>query len=337
MSVRYSGQYGGNGGDDDYNYTCPAGMMLTGLGFTMGEDMDSIRTLYCKKPNQLGSGDNGTPVSVHIADANNNPRQFNCPPGSAISDIKVGWGNTIDNQTFTCRRLTDDAVTMVSQQYGRNRDANANVSCKYVTGMRGRSGKYIDSIAYQCTDFSEAKAAQTTDEGKVKCCMGLTNPDYCVMTPQSAQCDQFMIQYCQRNFNDPRCACVNSEMDCPNKFDKNCIKNNAYRTADMARTPCPNVMNCTQFVSLSPGAQALATNVSQDCASASTSGATRPTTPISATMPAPQPGGNNYSLNSGFSGSGVLLVMLLIFMLIILVGGAAYFLLAEDDDYDEDY
>jgi hypothetical protein len=330
MSSRYTGQYGGSGGDSDYNYTCPPNTMLTGMGFTMGKDFDSVRTLYCKKPNQLNSSDNGTPVNVQIGRANNDPRQFNCPPGSAISDIKLGWDDAIGNQTFTCRRLTDDSVTLVSQQYGRNKGANASVSCKYVTGMRGRYGSYIDSLSYQCTDFSAAKAALTTDEGRVQCCMGLTNPDFCDMTPQSAQCDQFMMSYCQSHPGDPRCACIMSEMDCPNKFDKNCIKNNAYRTGDMVRTPCPNVMNCTQFVSLSPGAQAIATNVDQNCASAQKTGATSTTPPIPATMPTS--GGNNVSLNTG---GGVALVFIFLFILLIIIGAVAYLIFSGHDDADD--
>jgi hypothetical protein len=177
----------------------------------------------------------------------------------------------------------------------------------------------IGTFRYQ--DPTAAKNAMYTQEGQIQCGMGLTDSKMCKMTPQSAQCDQLMMHYCQTTGqNDPRCACVNSEMDCPNKFDKKCIQNNAYRTADMARTPCPNVMNCTQFVSLSPGAQAIATNVDQNCASAQKTGATSTTPPIPAAMPA----------STSTSSHMLLWVFLLIFIFVIIIGVIIYVFSGDD-------
>lgn len=97
--------------------------------------------------------------------------------------------------------------------------------------------------------------------------------------PAQGKIDSLMItNYCQTHPTDSLCSCVMSEIPCPNKFDTNCIQKGGYKSADMMNVQCPNVLNCTQFLSLSPGAQAIATNVQQNCASSSTPTSVTPTT-----------------------------------------------------------
>lgn len=79
--------------------------------------------------------------------------------------------------------------------------------------------------------------------------------------------DVMVSNYCQNNLKDDLCSCVMSEIPCPNKFDSNCIQKGGYKTKDMMTVTCPNVLNCTQFLALSPGAQSIATNVEQNCTS----------------------------------------------------------------------
>lgn len=76
--------------------------------------------------------------------------------------------------------------------------------------------------------------------------------------------DIIVVDYCQK-YSDPICSCVTSEINCPNKFDSKCISQGGYKTYDMLTAACPSIMNCSTFVSLSPQAQAIATNVEQNC------------------------------------------------------------------------
>ena len=97
-------------------------------------------------------------------------------------------------------------------------------------------------------------------------------------------------------------------MTCPNKFDTNCIKNLGYQTSNMVKTPCPAVMNCTQFLALSPGAQNLATNVDQSCTSNADTGASTSTTSPTST---------------GLS-SGMLILLFIIFLIVVALIYVAY-------------
>lgn len=118
-------------------------------------------------------------------------------------------------------------------------------------------------------------------EAKKNYCSSLNLP-FANSSPQCAQfvqsssaqgkLDTMMTKYCKNYPSDPLCSCINSPLPCPNKFDKNCIQNNGYLTYSMINTNCPNIMNCSQFTSLSPGAQAIATNVQQNCTSNTTTG-----------------------------------------------------------------
>src|SRR5579883_1322655 len=122
--------------------------------------------------------------------------------------------------------------------------------------------------------------------------------------------DSTMVSFCKQYPTDPLCSCVNSEIPCPNKFDTNCIQNGGYETADMIQNQCPNVMNCTQFLSLSPGAQALATNVEQNCSSTINTGSSSSTT--STTNNA-----GTSSLISLWNNHKVLIIILLIILVIV--------------------
>lgn len=331
MSNPYSTpRAGGGGGDRDFQIACPGNNMLTGLAMKLGTDVDGLSGIYCKPPNQLDNSTPGTYVQQNVA-SGDNQSIYQCPAGSAMGDVSIGDDGVVQNVTIKCRRLRDAGIMPQSQQYGRNSDRTTPISCRYMTGVTGRSGKYIDSMGFTCANFDQAQWGLYTDEGKVRCCMGQMPGEFCNMSPQDGNCDQFMIRYCQTptGFADPRCSCLTSEMNCPNKFDVNCIKNNGYRSSDMIKAACPNVMNCTQFVSLSPGAQAIATNVQQDCASAQTTGATKTTTPISATMPSST--SNTTSLTTG---SGLLWLFIIIFIL-ILVAVAVYLVASGDDDEPE--
>ena len=120
--------------------------------------------------------------------------------------------------------------------------------------------------------------------------------------------DIMVVDYCQNNTSDPLCSCVLSEMTCPNKFDSKCISQGGYKSADMMNVQCPNVMNCTQFVGLSPGAQAIATNVSQNCSS-STGSATQ--------QNSQQSNSTGFTFSSLLNSNSFIIIMLILFLIII--------------------
>lgn len=115
--------------------------------------------------------------------------------------------------------------------------------------------------------------------------------------------DTMVANYCQTNPNDDLCSCISSEIPCPNKFDTNCIKKGGYKTTDMSTVTCPNILNCNQFLTLSPGAQAVATNVEQNCNS-------DPNKPVSTPVP------TSTSLNIF---NNKLILIFLLFLIIIII------------------
>lgn len=115
--------------------------------------------------------------------------------------------------------------------------------------------------------FTIKKQACTIDQIK-------NNPEcrkWVMSSGTQGKIDTIMVgNFCQKYPTDPLCNCVLSQIPCPNKFDMNCISKGGYKTADMENVQCPNVLNCNQFLSLSPGAQAVATNIQQHCKSSIT-------------------------------------------------------------------
>jgi|ERR1700678_81739 len=86
--------------------------------------------------------------------------------------------------------------------------------------------------------------------------------------------DNLMVtEYCQNNPTDTLCSCIMSEIPCPNKFDNTCIQDGGYKTKDMMTVTCPNVLNCNQYITLSPGAKAVAVNFEQNCGTTQTTAA----------------------------------------------------------------
>lgn len=150
--------------------------------------------------------------------------------------------------------------------------------------------------------------------------------DWVMSSENQGKLDSLMVgSYCQKFPKDPLCTCVMSEIPCPNKFDLNCVQKGGYKTKDMITTPCPNVMNCIQFLSLSPGAQAIATNVNQNCTQKTVnSGSGKSSNSGSSSS-----GSGNSSTNSGNSishshtlnttGSTSILGIVLLFGLIVLI------------------
>lgn len=315
-------------GTNPYNFSCPDGEILTSVNFRAGSGLDQISTIFCRPPNRLSDTSySGTQKDVNVGGNGGGPFQFKCPLGSGISGVTVSYDNDII-RTFKpiCSELKSGYQTL-SYAYGNNgaelankKSSNCGGSGKFITGMTGQNGKAISKMDWNCGDFTQAQKGLFTDEGKVNCCTGQYGTNNCPLglTPQSGQCDQFMVNWCQTHSSDPRCSCIMSEMTCPNKFDTNCIKQNGYRTNDMAKTPCPSIMNCTQFLSLSPGAQSLATGVQQDCKSTISS-----STDVSANIGTPNIGVTPVS--DALSSYSMEYIILIFLFLLIVILASVYF------------
>lgn len=84
-------------------------------------------------------------------------------------------------------------------------------------------------------------------------------------------CDASVMQYCEKNPNDPYCSCINSPANKlglanPKCVDAKCIRG-GYLTTNMIKTPCPTIINCEVRNTLVNQGVALATSfsTSQNC------------------------------------------------------------------------
>ena len=88
--------------------------------------------------------------------------------------------------------------------------------------------------------------------------------------------DNQMQAFCTANPGNSLCGCINSPITpCPEKYDKNCITG-GYLTGTMLSTACPTVMNCNQYVNLSPAAQSVLIDsaINQNCSTTTSGGGT---------------------------------------------------------------
>lgn len=313
--------FGGWGGNP-YTSACPSGQVLRGWGVRSGDNFDAITDLYCGPPNSLVSGsDNRSPSGIPH-DNDGSPGQYRCPDGSAVSGIYgIIGSNRANGVGLRCRNLLNGAPAGQSPLFGQRSGGTAfNWEAPhpyYVSGFDGRSGDKVNQIVAKSLDMSDPVRLMTTPEGIADGCMGVGDPKFRLYQPQSAGCDKYMVtDFCQKYPTDPRCSCVSSEMTCPNKFDKNCIAKNGYRTSDMMTVKCPDVMNCVQYLALSPGAQQLATNTQQNCSTSSTN-----STEIDST---------NTTTNVDGSSAWIWIMILILVVVLAALGAGAYFLLKSD-------
>ncbi len=196
-----------------------------------------------------------------------------------------------------------------------------------------QQGNNIFSDA-KCVEWGSVDANRHAALGmKQKYCEGKFGSDAsCRAWAQSSeaqgQIDSIVVPFCQSNPNDPLCSCVNSEMTCPQKFDTNCIRNAGYKSFNDMNIPCPDVMNCNQYINLSPGAKAIASNFQQNCSTTTNIGTGDAVASVSS-----EKTNTNVSAktNAGTAGNwGILLFILLV--IVVLVIGAAFFLFDDDDE-----
>jgi hypothetical protein len=317
-------------GSNPFKFTCPSGNYLTGVKWSAGSNMDSLQGLYCTPKNQIDTAAPTAQSAIAGYTAGGNPYDFKCPQGSAIDGYTIGYNlnGVVNHINWRCSNIqTPTTITpSTAPSSGPSGETVTSNVFKYLTGISGNAYRYVDNMEFTYEDPALLIASLYTDSGKAACCMGTTDKSNCTMTGQTPACDTFMNNYCRNTpagQADPRCSCINSQITCPNKFDKNCIANLGYRTTDMANTQCPDIMNCTQFLNLSPGAQAVATNFDQSCSN--TTSTVQNTNAVSQTAPAATVGGI----------SAIWLVIILVFVLLIVSGIILYFTLGRSDDSEE--
>lgn len=128
-------------------------------------------------------------------------------------------------------------------------------------------------------------------------------------------CDAPVIAYCKKNPKDPYCSCINSKagkIANPKCVDSKCITY-GYLTTNMARTACPDLIDCSIKTKLLNSGVSLATviPVEQNCGNGDSQGGT----PASTTQ-------TNNSPTLTLDSRLVLLLLLIAFVLII-IGGVA--------------
>lgn len=285
-----AGPFGDGHGNTPYTFNCPNGMVLTGMDAYGQNVLDGISSLYCSYPNNLSGGASDAVVGTPGAGGRGGQfRQYRCGANQYISDVNLlrddsGW---IGRMTLNCKDLNTGADSN-KQDIGNSGNQAGSVPGSGITGIFGNGGNYIDGISFNIMDMANAKAAQFTEAGKIACCQGKLPKALCKMLPQSDDCDSYMSGLCQTTYKgSPMCSCVNSEIPCPNKNDKNCVANNGYMTKNMTTVACGNYINCTQINNLSGSAKALLVNNTQNCISTQDGTTTGQTTVNGQTTPTP--------------------------------------------------
>lgn len=303
---------------------CPAGMVMTGVQAGSDGTLTGIAGVRCKYPRSVDSPGVGAQTNIAgISLPPNANSTYDCPTGFAANGVTVGLNTNVDGLKLDCARFADGTGQMTGPLLGRSGNYNTWSAPKrnYMTGIYTQlNGKRIGTLQPQYRDFTDAIAATYTASGIADGCMGVGDPSTWKYQPGSGDCDSYMVtDFCQKFPSDPRCSCITSEMTCPNKFDQNCIKNNGYRTADMQRVTCPNVMNCVQYNRLSPDAKAVAVNYEQSCASTTNTN-------------------TSTDGNAASSGSWTTILVWAFIVLVVLavLGGVAYFAFSGSDQAESD-
>lgn len=318
--------YGSTKDGNPWQSSCPAGTVLRGIAYRSGSAVDDITSLFCAPPASPVSGSDISVAVVAADDSGGTAGTYKCPDNTAVAGIagQIDGDNKVGQLALKCRNFKTGGAAIQGAMAGKNTKNAYNYEAPfpwYATGLAGRAGKNLDAIQMIGGNFADPIHYLTTDDGIANGCMGLGDPNWRLYQPQSADCDKFMVQnFCQKNPSDPRCSCVSSEMTCPNKFDKSCISQNGYRTNDMMKAACPNIMNCVQYLALSPGAQQLATNTEQNCSTNSSNSSNINTSNSNTTV-----------TGEADSSFWIWVIIIVLVMLMGMVGGAIYYFTRSDD------
>ncbi len=78
--------------------------------------------------------------------------------------------------------------------------------------------------------------------------------------------DGVMYDFCSRHPTDSLCTCIKSPSDipCPNKFNKDCVAS-GYVPYTMQTAPCPDYIDCKQYVNITDKALVVGTKIEQNC------------------------------------------------------------------------
>jgi len=120
---------------------------------------------------------------------------------------------------------------------------------------------YNDILCYK---FLPARC-QTTNMQSGDICDWYSNMDFSWGTV-----DKTVADFCNVHPTDPKCTCLSSQINCPDKFDSTCVAG-GYRNYNMMKQSCPNVLSCDQQVGLSPASVSVLVNAEQNCGTGGTS------------------------------------------------------------------
>jgi hypothetical protein len=351
-TTEYSGgnveEAGDRGGANRFDDSCPPGHLLTGIKLKANNYIDGIQQFYCKKPKDINTKEDVTVDTDDIGGRGGSEHIFKCGPGSVLSDISTRWGDWIDSQEYMCTDFKSGNISKVSEKRygGGGGEKTATLSCKddnhYIAGMSGEGGAYVDFIKLRCDDFSQAKDALYTTEGKIKCCTGEYDDANCELSKGTSKCDAFMADTCalSKYKNDPACSCINSnvikelrEKDssfplCPHIYDPKC-QNDGYKPTGLPTAEC-SYLNCTIDIAKSViknGADVISVCSSNKSGGVDANFAEQVSQAIR--------DGKNASAATTSNWTYGLIIGIVIFIIIIL-GVGAYFLFYRNNDTDID-
>jgi hypothetical protein len=315
-----------------YDVSCPPGQVIVGMTGQYDPDLrlNAIQGLYCKNVNDLGNSDAGTLQAV-TAGTNQGPSAFqlNCPVNSYVTGASSYYGGDLKTLSLNCTNTSGSSSPIALSQNASSmtRFTQGSTSCGTVpaTGIFGQYSGNPNQLGMHCMDSTDASdianAINSSDAGKIACCQGVYPASFCSMLPQSGACDSYMSTYCQSHPSDANCSCLQSPItSCPQQYDSACRGKNGYQTSAMKTVPCPSTMTCSQYINLSPGAQALATNISQGCSSTVNTGSGSNGSTQNTNTPLNQVGASPTSSLASISDTDIIAgVGFLIFIIIVIV------------------
>jgi len=178
---------GGSGGNTNYNLDCGPNAVMVGINGKYGSWIDSM-SVVCRGINADGSLGNMRTLGPTGGTGGNNIANSVCAADSVVTGMNFYWGLIVDRTEVHCRpwlknrlmadpstsspspsplgpsidtSIYDSILNLLNYKLNTNiaTKFRASVSCtslgEYVaTGMRGRSGNFLDSASLVCDTFS---------------------------------------------------------------------------------------------------------------------------------------------------------------------------------------
>lgn len=196
----------GRGGDSKPWARCTAGSIITGARIRNGRYVDNLQGIYCTP---LGSINDSSAQPVYVetnyGGGGGTTNEFSCPSGNGVIGYAPRTGDWTDNIRFVCAKASNGKGRRFGDSYGGGSSSDAeqnaylcNSRSKFLTGILGTSGWYLNSLKGSCTDISSYQSVLNDYAKQASCCSGLLkDPVACsAWIPGSAKCNNDMRTIC---------------------------------------------------------------------------------------------------------------------------------------------